>query len=285
MGRTFDALQRLMKEMEGQRSSPGGFPATKTSSDAAAEKEARPMGSEYGEYPPLDMPGLRDGYKMCVGNARRLIDDARTLRDAGRFRTAYLVLVLAMEELGDAVQLYEAGRSGVQDWEEWWGCYFSHPKAHGSASIEIPGMEKVGERFTRIDDDLVYVDFDKNNKRFMSPREDGDRELLELFEKEAAYAENVLKALPSHAFERWEFEEMVRQSPDIAPSVLYARIEEILQQEPTVSERDLLTSIARDLGMPPDDFGAGFERWKKLSPKARAHMDLLRRVQDRLRKG
>ena len=134
------------------------------------------MGTEYGEYPPLDMSGLRNGYKMCVGNARRLIDDARTLGDAGRFRTAYLVLVLAMEELGDAVQLYEAGRSGVQDWEEWWGCYFSHPKAHGSASIEIPGMEKVGERLTRIDDDLVYVDFDKNNKRFMSPRDLPDRD-------------------------------------------------------------------------------------------------------------
>ena len=284
MGKTFDALQKLVKDMDGQRSSPGGFLATKNWSDTTAEKEVRPMDSEYSEYPPLEMPGLRDGYKMCVGNASRLIDDARTLRDAGRFRTACLVLLLAIEELGSAVQLYEAGRSGVRDWGEWWSSYFNHPKVQESTSPEIPGTEEAGERFARIREELVYVDFDKNNKRFMSPREDQDGELLELFEKEAAYAESVLKALPSHAFERWEFEEMVRQSPEIAPSVLYARIEEILQQEPTVSEADLLTAIARDLSMSPDDFVAGFERWKKVAPKARAYMDLLRRVQDRLRK-
>jgi hypothetical protein len=284
MGKTFNALQKLVKDMDGQRSSPGGFLATKNWSDTTAEKEVRPMDSEYSEYPPLEMPGLRDGYKMCVGNASRLIDDARTLSDAGRFRTACLVLLLAIEELGSAVQVYEAGRSGVRDWGEWWSSYFNHPKVQESTSPEIPGMEEAGERFARIREELVYVDFDKNNKRFMSPREDQDGELLELFEKEAAYAESVLKALPSHAFERWEFEEMVRQSPEIAPSVLYARIEEILQQEPTVSETDLLTVIARDLGMSPDDFAAGFERWKKVAPKARAYMDLLRRVQDRLRK-
>ena len=31
------------------------------------------MGSEQSEYPPLDGAGLRDGYKMSVENARRLI--------------------------------------------------------------------------------------------------------------------------------------------------------------------------------------------------------------------
>ena len=120
-------------------------------------------------------------------------------------------------------------------------------------------------------------------KKFIPPREDQDSELVKLFEREAAYAEDVLKALPPHAFERWEFEEIVQQSPEIAPSVLYARIEELVSQEPTVSERDLLTAIARDLGRSPDDFAAGFDQWKKVAPKARVYVDLLRRVQDRMK--
>ena len=242
------------------------------------------MGSEYSEYPPLDRTGLRDGYKMSVGNARRLISDARALMDAGRYRSAHLILLLALEELGSALQLYEAGRSGVQQWEAWWRHYFSHPKDLESTSLGIARREKANERVTLVLEDLMYVNFDKKQQQFIAPREDKDSELLELFEKEAAYAEDVLKALPPHAFERWEFEEMIQQSPEIAPSVLYARIEELVSQDPTVSERDLLTAIARDLGRSSDDFAAGFEQWKKVAPKARVYVDLLRRVQDRMRK-
>jgi hypothetical protein len=290
MSRFFDFIQEARKKHEELRHSQSALASpvpplgTKTELDTAREKEVCPMDGEYSKYPQLEMPQLRDGYKMCIGNASRLLNDAAMLKEAGRLRTACLIVFLAVEELGKAMQLYEAGRSGVRDWGEWWSRYFGHPKVQESTSPEIPGTEEAGERFARIREELVYVDFDKNNKRFVSPREDQDGELLELFEKEAADAESVLKALPSHAFERWEFEEMVRQSPEIAPSVLYARIEEILQQEPNVSETDLLTAIAGDLGMSPDDFVAGFERWKKVAPKARAYMDLLRRVQDRLKK-
>ena len=42
-------------------------------------------------------------------------------------------------------------------------------------------------------------------------------------------------------------------------------------------------TIARDLGRSPDDFAAGFERWKNVAPKARVYVDLLRRVQDRIK--
>ena len=78
---------------------------------------------------------------------------------------------------------------------------------------------------------------------------------------------------------------MVRQSPEIAPLVLYARIEELLGQEPTVSETDLLAAIARDLNRSRDVFAAGFERWKEVSPKARTYVDLLRRLQDKTEEG
>ena len=242
------------------------------------------MGSEYSEYPQLDRTGLRDGYKMSVANARRLISDARTLRDAGRYRSAHLSLLSALEELGSAVQLYEAGRSGVQDWEAWWRRYFSHPKELESTSLGIARRERADEPFSLVPEDLVYVNFDREEERFIAPPEEEDRDLLELFEKEAAYAEDILKALPLHAFERWEFEELAQQSPEIAPAVLYARIEELVSQEPTVSERDLLTAIAGDLGRSPDEFAAGFERWKEVGPKARVYVDILRRVQGRIKK-
>ena len=281
MGRGFDVLQQMQKQLRTKRSGEAPPPVPKTEPDAAKEKEIHSMDSNYSEYPRLDRTGLRDGFKMSVGNASRLISDARALTDASRYRSAHLILLLALEELGSALQLYKAGRSGVQDWEAWWRRYFSHPKELESTSLGIARREEANERFIR--EDLVYVNFDEKQKKFIAPPEDEDSELLEFVGKEAAYAEEVLKALPPHAFERWELEEMVQQSPEIVPSVLYARIEELVSQEPTVGQGDLLTTIARDLGRSPDDFAAGFERWKNVAPKARVYVDLLRRVQDRIK--
>ena len=242
------------------------------------------MGREYGEYPAVDRTRVRDGYQMCLANARRLMNDATILREAGRLRTAYIILFLAVEELGNAMQLYEAGRSGVHNWEEWWGRYFRHPREQESASLEIVGMELIGERFAQVREELMYVNFDEKDERFISPREDGDIELVNLFEQGAAHVEGIIKALPSYAFERLELEEMAQRSPEIVAPALYTRIEEIVSQEPGVSEKDLLTAIAHDLGMSLDDFATGYERWKKVSPKARTYMDLLQRVQSRLKK-
>ena len=270
--------ETLQREVEGRRSSSAGLPVT------SAEKETCPMGSEYGAYPPLDKAQLRDGYKLCVENARRLISDARALAEAGRYSSAHGILLLALEDLGSALQLYEANRSGVQDWESWWRRYFSHPKDLESASLGIAKREKATEGCTLVPEDLAHVNFDRKHGKFIAPPEDEDHEVVAFFEKEAAYAEGVLKELPSHAFERWEYEVMIRQSPEIAPLVLYARIEELLGQEPTVSEGDLVAAIARDLGRSRDVFAAGFERWKAVSPKARAYVDLIRRVQEKMKK-
>jgi tetratricopeptide (TPR) repeat protein len=278
MARTIDDLQASRREMDARRSGSAPLSVTNT------EEEVRPMSSADSEHPPLDRAALRDGYNLCVGNATRLVSDARVLIDAGRYRSAHLILLLALEELGSAVQLYEAGRAGVQDWEAWWHRYSSHPKDLESTPLGIPRMEEANERFTQVYEELLYVEFDKNDGRFKAPRLDEDSELRELLDKEAAYAEEVLKALPPHAFERWEFQELAQRSPGVAPSVLYARIEEILFQEPAVSERNLLTAVALDLGRSPDDFAAGFGLWKEVAPKARVYLDLLRRVQHRMKK-
>jgi hypothetical protein len=284
MGRTFDVLQQLQRQMTGERSGEARLPVTKIEPDSATEKEIRSTGSEYREYPPLDRTRLRQGYQLCLGNARALLMDATRLREAGSLRTAHLILRLAVEELRNAMQLYEAGCSEVQNWEEWWGRYFNHPTEQELTSLEIGGMEEADERFTRGREGLLYVDFDRKDEKFIPPREDQDSELVKLFEKEAAYADDILKALPPHAFERWEFEELAQQYPEIASLVLYARIEELVSQEPTVSERDLLTTVAGDLGRSPDDFAAGFKRWKEVGPKARVYVDLLRRLQERMKK-
>lgn len=271
--KVFDA-QTLQREVEARRS--GGTPVPGT----FIGNEKAPGISEYGAYPSLDRTALRNGYKLCVENAQRLLPDAKALAEAGRYRSAHRILLLALEELGSALQLYEAGRSEVQDWEAWWRRYFSHPKDLQSASLGIARREEADERFGLASEEIVHVNFDKKHGKFTSPVDDENPELVAFFEKEAAYAESVLKALPSHAFERWEYELTIRQSPEIAPLVLYARIEELLGQEPAISEGELLTAIARDLGRSKDVFTAGFERWKEISPKARAYVDLMRRLQE-----
>jgi len=279
MSKIHDELQVLQGILEARRSGRTTLPITDT------ENEVRAMGSARGgEYPPVERAGLGDGYKMCVRNATRFLSGARALRDAGQCRNAHIMLTLALEELGSAIQLYEAGRSGVEDWDAWWRRYFTHPKKLESKVLELPRMEEIDARLTLVREELLHVDFDTDSESFVAPREDDDLDLRELLTREAAYVEAVLRAMPTHAFERWEIKDMVAQSPDIAPSVLYARIEEFLDQEPPVSERALLFAIARDLGRSPDDFTAGFERWKKLGPKARLYMGLLQRVQDRMKK-
>ncbi len=240
------------------------------------------MSSDHEGYPALDRTRLKDGYKMCIGNASRFMNDATMLKEAGRFRSTCLILRLAVEELGNATQLYEAGRSGVQDWGQWWDRYLDRQKAQGSA--DNAGMTGTGEEPGRIHQRLMYVDFDRNEETFSSPLADEDDQVLRLFEEEALNAEGILKALPSYAFERLEFKEMVQQSPEMTAPILYARIEETLSGEPGIDEADLLAAIADDLGMSSGEVTAGFEQWKKVSPKARAYLDLLQRVQGRLKK-
>lgn len=268
-------MRDAIKQRERAGFSPQPHAGVTTEETSSPEKEALPMSSTDSEHPRLDRTALRQGYTLCVGNATRLVADARILKDAGRYRSACLVLSHALEELGAALQLYEAGGSGVPNWEEWWRRYVSHPRNLESPALDLPRTKKADERFSLAQDDLVYVGFDKNLGEFIPPREDDDSDLRELFEKGTAYAEAMLKALPAHAFERWEFEETVEQSPEMAPLILYARIEELVGHEPTISERDLLFAVARDLGRPPDEFADGYQKWKNAAPKARRYVDLL----------
>ncbi len=268
--KVFDA-QKLRDEVEAQRSRSNRL--SEISTDA---QNGSP--GEYGTYPPLDRSALRNGYKLCIENAERLLTDARALAEAGRYRSAHRILLLVVEELGTALQLYEAARSGVSDWEGWWRRFASGSKDLQSASLGIEKREEPGAP-AFVPAEMAHVNFDKKQKKFTAPIDDEDPELVGYFEKELAYTEHVLKVLPSHAFERWEYELTIQQSPEFAPLVLYARIEELVSQDPAVKEKDLLTAIARDLGRSKDVFAAGFERWKDISPKARAYVDLMRRLQ------
>jgi len=231
------------------------------------------MGNHHEEYPGLDRTRLRDGYKRCIENAVRLIDDAALLKEARRLRSACLIVHMAVNELGNAMLLYEAGRSGVQNWEEWWNSYFAR---HAEA-------EETGEEPGEIPQGLTHVGFDRKDETFRPPREDGDGELLELFDKEEAYAQSTLAVLPPYGFELIELREVVQQAPEIALSVLYAWIEEVMAGEPAINERDLLAAAAGDMGMSPDDAADGFTKWKEVAPKLRASLDLLQRLQGRLK--
>ncbi len=256
-------FQIVQKQLRAKRSGEAQPLGTKTEPEAANEKEMQSMGSTYKEYPPLDRTRLRQGYHLCLENARSLMNDALRLKEAGSLRPAYLIVLLAVEELRKAVQLHEAGRSKVQNWEAWWERYVNHPGEQGSRSPETGGSEE-----------LLCVGFDRKDEQFVPPREDQDRELLTLFDKKAAHAEGIIKALPSYAFERYEFQELAQQAPGVA--ALYASIKEILSQDPAINERKLLTSLALDLDMSPDDFAAGFEQWRGVTTKARAYVELLR---------
>ena len=109
MGRTFDVLQQLQRQMTAKRFDGARPSVTRTEPDGAMEKEVQSTGGKYREYPPLDRTRLRQGYQLCLGNASALLMDATRLREAGSLRTAYLILLLAVEELRNAMQLYEAG--------------------------------------------------------------------------------------------------------------------------------------------------------------------------------
>jgi AbiV family abortive infection protein len=266
-----------------QREAEIGRSDSTVTASATTEKETRPMLNDYSDYPPLDRNALRDGYKLCVMNAQRFISDVKSFMGAGRYRSANLILVIALEEMGSAIQLYEAGCTGVSDWKTWWRRYFSRIKDLESSSLGIARRQETDEDLALTREDLAHVNFDKIHGKFIAPGADEHPEFPLLVEKEAAYAEEVLKALPLHAFERWELEVLVRRSPEIGPAVLYARVEELVKQEPSIGERDLLTAIARDLGRSPDELTAGFERWKEVAPKARVYMDLLQRVQHKIK--
>jgi AbiV family abortive infection protein len=230
------------------------------------------MDSHYKEYPGLDRTRLRDGYKRCIENAVRLMNDATLLREAGRLRSACFILHQSVIELGNAKRLYEAGRSEVQNWGEWWDSYFAHRTAAGE-----------GEASDLIRPDLVHVGFDKEGETFRAPGEDEDTELLELFDKEAAYADSMFQALPPYGFELLELRETVQQSPELALPALYVWIEEVTARESDINESDLLIAAAKDMGMSPEDAASGFGKWKEVAPKLRVHLDLLQRIQGRLK--
>ena len=90
--------------------------------------------------------------------------------------------------------------------------------------------------------------------------------------------QSIRQVSTSFGYQEWE-------APMLETIELYAAKsgEELVSQESTVSERDLLTTVAGDLGRSPEDFAAGFKRWKEVGPKARVYVDLLRRVQDRIK--
>lgn len=228
------------------------------------------MGNHYEEYPGLDRTRLRDGYKRCIENAGRLMNDATLLKEASRLRSACFILHQAVIELGNAMRLYEAGRSEVQNWGAWWDSYFAH---HAEA----------GEASDLVRPEFVHVGFDREDETFRAPREDEDGELLELFDKEAAYAESMLEVLPSYGFELLDLRETVQQSPELALPALYVWIEEITAAESDINESDLLTAAAKDMGMSPEDAATGFGKWKEVAPKLRVHLDLLQRIQGRLK--
>ena len=93
----------------------------------------------------------------------------------------------------------------------------------------------------------------------------------------------MLGALPPYGFELLELRETVQQSPELALPALYAWIEEITDRESDINESDLLIAAARDMGMSPEDAASGFGKWKEVAPKLRVHLDLLQRIQGRLK--
>jgi len=223
----------------------------------------------------------RDGYKLCVG--------MRSASSPTRNCSWVPVVPYSVPDslsgpggTSNAIQLYEAGCSGVGDWKAWWHGTSATPRSWNQRCLTFEhGHGRPAFNLAR--NELVYVDFDREQRTFVAPPVDDDRQLLELTKTEAAHVEDVLAALPPHAFERWSSRTWYR-IPRTAARVLYARIEELLGEEPVLEERDLLTAIARDLGRPPDKFAADTRGGRTQPPKTRVYLDVLRRVQDKLRK-
>src|SRR5690242_19194470 len=76
--------------------------------------------------PSLDKEQLRLAHQACLQNAERLIEDAKLLGREGRYRSGYLILLLASEELGKAIWLRIGQTVDPAKWQQWWKSYFSH---------------------------------------------------------------------------------------------------------------------------------------------------------------
>jgi len=159
---------------------------------------------QYDKYPVLNSTILEYGRVACVENARRLIRDAKELGSVLSYRTGYLLLLLACEELGKAVHLaLYPERTIRNDWSKWWREFFSHAMKQRSSWLPLifpknrlgfeSAIMKAGEKMAKLREEMTYVDFDLEGWRFTSPP--GDIALQDLFEQEMSYVNRVLEKL------------------------------------------------------------------------------------------
>ena len=179
---------------------------------------------KYRNYASLDKTQLQEGYSACLENAARLIDDAKELGKDRFFRTGYLSLLLASEELGKAILLYIGQTLGNRnDWNQWWSDYHEHSKKQAWSMLALTFPEDLykgykalqltednsqtkttsddtaGKKVAQLRMKAMYVDFDLKNRKFVSPPT--DNEIESLFQEELPYAERMLAYLLA---KKWE---------------------------------------------------------------------------------
>jgi len=162
----------------------------------------------YADYPTLDKEHLYQGHQACLTNARRLIEDAKLLGLNRNFRAGYLIVQLACEELGKAIWLRIAQtRTTREQWNEWWGDFHSHPEKHAASILaweqangrDNPWREAIkrisdeGKQAAKFREQVMYVNFKKNEMKFVSPPEDG--EVKKHFEEKLTFTEWLVEWL------------------------------------------------------------------------------------------
>jgi AbiV family abortive infection protein len=162
---------------------------------------------------PLNKTQLRSGYNECIHNADRLIKDAELLGKHKRYRAAYLMALLAIEELGKAVWLRISQAIEPEKWGWWWNEFRKHPTKLAASMLtwmQVHEWEEYEKNwkaaYKKNDEDgkaifesrnkAMYVDFDHENEVFVPATQDD--EVREDFQKQLEFARWLSVWLVTH---------------------------------------------------------------------------------------
>jgi AbiV family abortive infection protein len=130
---------------------------------------------------PLDIEELAEGIKLCIENAKSLLNEAELLYSNGKLPRAFSLAVLSVEEMGKIPMLVRAAcfeKDEKTRWSEFWKRWRNHEFKYGrSLGPGILGLtptlnEKLLDfikKYEMLKLRGLYVDYNKEIGKFQSP--------------------------------------------------------------------------------------------------------------------
>ena len=150
----------------------------------------------------LNYRQIRRGMELCNDNVVRLMRNAAiALKDHQWAATVYQA-VLAMEEQGRLLLLYEAYIDGVIIDKEMWRIMFGdHRKKITAAAAAFfiqrdkrkwrRTLDKMGAEFQELKERALYVNFDSRTNRWIHPGRIDSKKAMQVFKKAAEFVKDT----------------------------------------------------------------------------------------------